>query len=55
MFISKWGKSYFKVEQNVISKWGSFENLLFQSGARVISKWGRVSYFKVRQLFGSGA
>ena len=41
----------FKVEQKVISKWGSFGNLLFQSGTRVISRWGRDSYFKVCQCF----
>ena len=47
---------YFKVEQKGISKWGTFDNLLFQSGASVISKWGRDSYFKVSQcLFQSGA
>ena len=34
-FISKWGKSYFKVEQNAISKRGSYfkRGQLFQSGA----------------------
>ena len=39
-----------------ISKWGSFDNLLLQSGAEtVISKWVNV-YFKVGQrLFQSGA
>ena len=37
--------------QNVISKRGSFDNLLFQSGAEtVISKWVYV-YFKVGQNF----
>ena len=35
-FVSKWGKRYFKLGQS-----------LFQSGTKVISKWG--SYFKVRQ------
>ena len=40
----------------VISKWGSFDSILFHSGANVILKWGRDSYFKVRQcLFQSGA
>ena len=44
------------MEQKGISKWGTFDNLLFQSGASVISKWGRDSYFKVSQcLFQSGA
>ena len=38
----------------IISKWGSFDNLLFQSGAKtVISKLVNV-YFKVGQLFQSG-
>ena len=44
-------KSYFKVGQNVISKWGSFDNFLFQSGASITSKWGRDSYFKVGQCY----
>ena len=42
--------------QKVISKWGSFDNLLFQGGESVILKWGRDSYFKVGQkLLLSGA
>ena len=43
------------MRQKVISKWDSFESLLFQSGAEtVISKWVNV-YFKVGQLFQRGA
>ena len=53
---------YFKVGQKAISKWGSFDNLLFQSGASVILKRDRDSfsmwfkvYFNVGQLFQSRA
>ena len=43
---------YFKVGKQC----GSFYNILFQSGASVISKRGRDSYFKVGQsLFQKGA
>ena len=38
--------NHLKVGQKVISKWGSFDNLLFQSGTSAISKWSRDSYFK---------
>ena len=45
------------MRQKVISKWGSFDNLLFQSGASgaeiAISKRVNV-YFKVEKLFQSG-
>ena len=42
--------------QKAISKWGSFDNLLFQNEARVISKWVGDSNFKVgKSLFQSGA
>ena len=55
-FITFWEQNdCFKVEQKAISKSRSFDNLLFQSGASVISKWGRCSYFKLGQsLFQSG-
>ena len=48
------------MEEKVISKWGSFDNLLFQSKASVFSKWCKIlfqcttvvskgcNYFKVR-------
>ena len=38
--------NHLKVGQKVISKWGSFDTLLFQSGTSAISKWSRDSYFK---------
>ena len=42
--------------QKAISKWDSFDNLLFQSGTSVVSKRGRDSCFKVGQsLFQGGA
>ena len=45
-----------KLFQKVISKWGSFDSFLFQSGASIISKWDRDSYLKVGQcLFHIGA
>ena len=46
---------YFRVGQKAVSKCDSFNNLLFQIGASVISKRGRDNYFKVGQsLFQSG-
>ena len=46
---------YFKVGQKVITKSGSFENILVQGSAKVISKQDRDNYFKVGQiLFQSG-
>lgn len=47
---------YLKVEQKLLPKWGSFDNLLFQNEASVISKWGRERYFEeCHCLFQSGA
>ena len=43
-------KNYLKERRKVISRWGSFENLSFQSGTNVVSKY-ETSYFKVEQLF----
>ena len=47
-------KNYLKERRKVISRWGSFENLSFQSGTNVVSKY-ETSYFKVEQLFQNGA
>ena len=46
---------YFRVGQKAVSKCDSFNNLLFQIGASVISKRGRDNCFKLGQsLFQSG-
>lgn len=47
-------KNYLKERRKVISRWGSFESLSFQSGTNVVSKY-ETSYFKVEQLFQNGA
>ena len=61
-FKNFWEQNYYlKVGQKAILKWGSFDNLLFQSGASVISKWAETViskwvnvYFKVGHLHQSG-
>ena len=58
-----WNQTYyFKAGQIAISEWGSFDNLLFQSGPSVISKWAETVlskwvkvYFKMGKIFKSGA
>ena len=48
-------KKYLKLGHHVITKWGNFHHLIYQSGAKAdISKWGKV-YFKLRyNLFQNG-
>lgn len=46
LIIYSWLLKLFR-DKIIISKWGSFENRLLQSGASIFSKWDRGSYFKV--------
>lgn len=48
-YFLSFGQNHFKVLQKVITKLGSFCNILFQIGVNIISKWDTVIYFKVGQ------